>query len=168
MKKLMFTLWLALGIVSMVFAQDSKVMIGVSGRMVGPACTNCSALYGPAFSGGWAFTKKIVATFDFGIYSRSESDDKIKAFAMGISGDFYFKEAYKGFYIGPDVTFITVSEEFDGSEIFSEDNISIGINLGWAIGIGDRFRIIPHAGYGTWFEDSDGKITAGVKLGFRF
>jgi hypothetical protein len=163
----MFALLCAWGIVPLAFAQDSKIMVGVSGRMVGPACTNCSALWGPAFSGGYAFTEKIVATFDVGFYSKSESSDKINSFAIGVSGDYYIKEAFKGFYIGPDITFITVKEEFDGTEIFSEENISIGINLGWAIAAGDRFRIIPHFGYGTWFENSDGKITAGLKLGFK-
>lgn len=167
MKKLMFTLWWALGIVPVVFAQDSKIMVAAGYRLVGPACTNCDALYGPAFSAGWAFTEKIVATFELGVYSRSEASDKLKAFAVGISGDYYFKEAYKGFYIGPDFTYITVKQEFDGSEIFSENNLSVGINIGWAIGIGDRFRIIPHLGYGTWFENSDGKVTIGGKLGFK-
>lgn len=163
----MFTLWWALGIVPMVFAQDSKIMVGVAGRIVGPACTNCSALYGVGFSGGYAFTEKIVGTFDLGFYSRSESEDKINSVAVGVSGDYYFKEAYKGFYVGPDLTYITIKEKYNGDEIFSDNNLSIGVNVGWAIAAGERFRIIPHFGYGTWFENSDGKITIGLKLGYK-
>jgi len=167
MKKLSFTMLLAVGIISMAFAQDSKIMVSAGAGMLAPACTNCTTLFGGELSGGYAFTEKIAASLNFGFYSKSESTSKIGTFSVGVSGEYYFKEAFKGFYVSPDITYITINQKNNGTEVFSENNITLGLNLGWAIGIGDRFRIIPHFGYGTWYENSKGRITAGLRVGFK-
>jgi hypothetical protein len=168
MKKLLLIPLLAWGMISIAFAQsDSKLMVAVGPRVFGPACTNCSALSGFGLSGGYALIDKMVATLDVGFYSRSEFSSKLKSTAIGISGDFYPKEAFRGFYVGPDITYIIISQDINGMEVFSETNITVGINLGWAIAIGNKFRIIPHAGYGTWFEDSKGRITVGMKVAYK-
>ncbi|MEO7992276.1 MAG: hypothetical protein ABI663_22190 [Chryseolinea sp.] len=167
MKKLLFTMFSAFGIISIAFAQsDSKIMASAGGGILAPACTNCSSLAGVEFAGGYAFTKHIVASLNLGLFSKAETGSKLKAFAVGISGDYYIKEAYKGFYVSPDLTLITLSNKYGGTT-YSDNNFTVGLNLGWAIAIKDHFRIIPHFGYGTWFEDSKGRITAGLKIGYK-
>ena len=166
--KLSYALLIVFGLAaSTAFAQDdSKIMVGVSYRSFGAACTNCAAVSGPAFSGGYAVTDKIVATLDLGIYSKSSSGTTSNVTAFGVSGDYYLKGAYKGFYIGPDVTFINITEKFSTTE-YTQSNLTVGVNLGWGIVVAERWRIIPHFGYGTWFENSNGRITLGVKVGFK-
>ena len=147
-----------------VFAQG-KIMVGASGRFFGPACTNCTALYGGSISGAYAVINKLAVGLDLGLYSRSETST-LSALAIGITGDFYPKGDFKGFYVGPDITLINLTNKFGSSKV-SDSNITIGANIGWAIAIGEKLRIIPHLGYGTWFEDSKGRITTGLKVGFR-
>ena len=166
MQKLSFTFLLVLGLCA-AYAQDSKIMVGASGRVFGPACTNCTALTGFGLSGGYTVINKVVATLDVGFYGKSEGSSKINSTAVGISGDFYPKEAFRGFYIGPDISYITITQKISDTEVFSDNSISIGLNLGWAIPIGERLRIIPHMGYGTWYENSKGRITFGAKVGFK-
>ena len=142
-------------------------MVSAGYDILAPACTNCKMLSGFEFAGGYAITEKIVGSLNVGIFSRSESPYKTNSFAIGISGEYYFKEAFKGFYVSPDITFISTMEKYNSTETFDEKNITVGLNLGWAIGIGDHFRIIPHFGYGTWFEDSKGRVSAGLKLAYK-
>ncbi len=167
MKKLGLSFLLLFGIVTINFAQSEKIMVSAGFGILAPACTNCKTLSGFEASGGYAITEKIVGSVNLGFFSRSDSPFKTNAFAIGVSGEYYFKEAYKGFYVSPDVTFISTKSKYDGNETGSEDNLTVGLNLGWAIAIGDNFRIIPHFGYGTWFENTDGRITAGLKVGYR-
>ncbi len=167
MKKLSFTMLLAFGIISMALAQsESKIMASAGGGILAPACTNCKTLAGFELAGGYAFTKNIVASLNIGLFSRSDEGSKLNAFAVGVSGEYYIKEAYKGFYVSPDLTLITLSNKYGGTT-FSDTNFTVGLNLGWAIAIKEHFRIIPHFGYGTWFEDSKGRITAGLKVGYK-
>jgi hypothetical protein len=123
-------------------------------------------MYGGGVSGAYAIINKVALGLDVGVYSRSETS-KLNTFAIGLTADFYPKGDFKGFFVGPDITYITIAQKFNGIETFSENNITLGANLGWAIAIGDRLRIIPHLGYGTWYENSKGRITTGVKVGFR-
>ncbi len=164
MKKLGLSFLLVFGIITINFAQSEKIMVSAGFGILAPACVNCNLLSGFEAAGGYAITEKIVGSVNLGFFSRSQSDSKLNAFAIGISGEYYFKEAYKGFYVSPDVTFISRSVK---DSDFSDGDLTIGLNLGWAISIGDHFRIIPHFGYGTWFEDSDGRITTGLKVGYR-
>jgi hypothetical protein len=166
MKKITLTFFLACGIAAIGFAQSGKIMPSAGAGIIAPACTNCSTFAGIELAGGYAVTEKIVASLNVGIFSKSEAS-KVNIFSIGISGEYYFKEAFKGFYASPDITFISTKEKYNDVVYFDESNITIGLNLGWAIGIGENFRIIPHFGYGTWFENSDGRITGGLKLGYK-
>jgi len=167
MKKIGLTFIMLVGILSLSLGQSEKIMASAGFGILAPACTNCDMLSGFELGGGYAITEKIVGSVNLGFFSRSESPSKIKAFGIGVSGEYYFKEAFKGFFAGPDITYISTSQDFDGTEVFSENNLTVGLNIGWAIGIGEHFRIIPHLGYGTWFENSDGRISTGLKLGYR-
>jgi len=108
----------------------------------------------------------IVATLDIGFYSKTAGSSTLNSTAIGISGDYYLKEALNGFYIGPDLTYITLSEKFNGNEIFSKNSFTIGLNAGWGIALGESWRLVPHFGYGTWYDGSSGRITAGLKVGY--
>ena len=153
---------------------SSQMMVAVNGGLVGPACTNCGILAGGGASFSYAVTDRIVPTVDAGLYTSSSEDGfgnkySNSALLIGIGGDFYFKEAYKGFFIGPEVAFIQLGYKVNGTSTdFSQSNVTIGANLGWAISAGDRIEIIPHFGYSTWFENSKGRVTMGLKLGFKF
>lgn len=164
MKKLGLFFLLLFGIVTINFAQSEKIMVSAGFGVLAPACTNCDILSGFEAAGSYAFTEKIAASLNMGFFTRTEGGGTLNSFAIGVSGEYYFKEAYKGFYVSPDVTLITLSVK---DSDFSDSNLTIGLNLGWAIAIGDKFRIIPHFGYGTWFEDSDGRITSGLRLGYK-
>ena len=164
MKKLILTV-LFLSALAGVYAQG-KIMVGASARLFGPACTNCTVLYGGSVSGAYAIINKVALGLDVGVYSRSEASN-LNTIAFGLTADFYPKGDFKGFFVGPDITFLSIVQKFNGVETFNEKNVTIGANLGWAIAIGDRLRIIPHLGYGTWYENSKGRITSGVKVGFR-
>ena len=156
-----------LGITVVSFGQSEKIMVSAGFGVLAPACTNCDILSGFEAAGSYAFTEKIAASANLGFFTRSENGGTINAFAIGVSGEYYFKEAFKGFYVSPDVTFISTTSKYDGLGSASENNLTVGLNLGWAIGIGDKFRIIPHFGYGTWFEGTDGRITSGLRLGYK-
>lgn len=164
MKKLVSTVILTLALVG-AYAQG-KIMVGASARLFGPACTNCTALYGGSVSGAYAIIDKVALGLDLGVYSRSQNSN-LNTVAVGLTADFYPKGDFKGFFVGPDITFISIAQKFNGVETFSDKTVTIGANLGWAIAIGDRLRIIPHLGFGTWYENSKGRITTGVKVGFR-
>lgn len=167
MKKLGLSFLLVFGIVTINFAQSEKIMVSAGFGVLAPACTNCDLLSGFEAAGGYAITEKIVGSVNLGFFSWSEGSSKLNAFAIGVSGEYYFKEAFKGFYASPDVTFISTTAKSGGNETGSENNLTVGLNLGWAIAIGDNFRIIPHFGYGTWFEGTDGRITTGLKVGYK-
>lgn len=168
MKKLPVTLLFAFGLTTLALAQDpAKMMVGAGLRSLGPACTNCTALFGVAAFGDYQLTEKIVAGVEIGTAWKTDGAASLNSFSFGVKGDYYFKEAFNGFYLGPDITYITLKEKINGSEVFSTNNLSLGLNAGWAIPIADKFRIIPHFGYGTWYDNSKGKIMFGVKFGYR-
>jgi hypothetical protein len=157
------------GSVATTFAQDAaKIMAGLGGGILAPGCTNCTSLSGFNLFGGYLLTDKIVGKVELGFYSKSDGAAQLNSTSVGIEGDYYFKSASNGFYLGPDVTFLTITQKINGNEVFSKNNITIGINAGWGIAVADNWRIIPHFGYGTWYENSSGRITAGLKVGYVF
>jgi hypothetical protein len=167
MKKLCVMGFIICTTVATSFAQDAgKIMVGLGGGILAPACTNCTSLSGFDLFAGYQMTNKIVATLDLGFYSKSDGSAAINSMAIGVSGDYYLKEAYKGFYVGPDVSYLTYTEKISGTEVFSKNSITIGLNVGWGIAVADNWRIKPHFGYGTWFENTKGRITAGLQVGY--
>ena len=152
---------------------DYKMMAGAKGGIMGPACTNCGLLYGGGVTFGYAVSQRWVPTIEIGSFMDKDefgtSVYKTSALVVAVSGDFYPKEAYKGFYISPEFSFINLKTKLDG-EIFGTalNNVTAGLNLGWAISFGERIEFVPHLGYSTWFENSKGRITMGTKLGFKF
>lgn len=152
---------------------DYKMMAGIKGGIMGPACTNCGLLYGGGITFGYAVSQRWVPTIEIGSFIDKDelwgSTYKTSALVVSLSGDFYLKEAYKGFYISPEFSFINLSSKLDGVTWgTSYKNVTAGLNLGWAISLGDRIELVPHFGYSTWFENSKGRITIGSKLGFKF
>lgn len=157
---------------------DYTMMGGANAGIMGPACTNCGLLYGGGITFGYAVTDHIVPTIDLGIYSDKTTIDwggstsvyKTSARVVSVSGQFYLKEAYKGFYAAPEISFISIDYKADGNQVigYPINNITIGADIGWAISIGERIELVPHMGYSTWFENSKGRVTLGTKLGFKF
>jgi hypothetical protein len=167
MKKLCVTVFIICGVVATSFAQDAgKIMVGLGGGILAPACTNCSSLSGFDLSGAYQLKDKIVLTLDLGFYSKTDGPSKLNSTMIGISGDYYFKGAYNGFYLGPDISSISLGTKYNGTDLGTSHNLTIGINAGWAIVVADSWRIKPHFGYGTWFDGSQGRITAGLQVGF--
>lgn len=172
MKKILLTTILALGVVLISNAQDeSQIMVGVNGGILGPGCTNCGILTGGGVTAGYAVMDKMVVTLDVNNYGDKDVTSwgtfKTSTTAIGISGDFYPKGVYKGFFIGPDITYLTLKYKLDGTVWSSQGDITAGLNLGWAISAGDKIEIIPHFGYGTWFSGSKGRATMGLKLAYK-
>lgn len=152
---------------------DYKIMAGVKAGIAGPACTNCGLVYGGGASLGYAISDRWVTSLEVANYSKNdeifEDTYKTTVLVLALSGDFYLKEAYKGFYLSPEVAYITRGSKLNGVKSdFSESNITAGLNLGWAISFGERIEFVPHFGYSTWFENSKGRITLGTKLAFKF
>lgn len=165
MKKLSLLILLLAGTLSVASAQSGDIMISAGAGLLGPACTNCESLFGGSVAGSYAIVKHIAARAEVGYYTKSEGQYSLNAVTFGAYGEFYVKEAQKGFYVAPNIMYIALKQKYDGDQSFSENNVTFGGELGWAIPIAN-FRIIPHAGYGTWFEDSKGRITIGAKVGF--
>src|SRR5436190_7691181 len=154
MKKICLTTFIVCFVVATAFAQDKgKIMVGLGGGILGAGCTNCTAFSGPEILGSYKVNEKIAATLNLGFFSKSGTS----VTAIGVSGDYYLKGAYNGFYLAPDLTYITYSTSSD---------ITVGLNLGWGIVVADSWRIKPHFGYGTWFDGAKGRITAGLQVGF--
>lgn len=179
MKKILTTIVLSLTLGSVANAQsDYKMMAGVNGGIMGPACVNCGLLYGGGITFGYAVSQRIVPTIDVGSYVWNRKTEfggivnsyKSSALIVSLGGDFYIKEAYKGFFFSPEVSFIQYNEKYNDVQQFGLPirNVTVGLNLGWAISLGDRIELVPHFGYSTWFENSKGRVTIGTKLGFKF
>lgn len=147
-------------------AQSGDMMIAVGAGVLAPACTNCNALVGPLAAFTYSFTNHIAVTAQGGLYSRKDGGYKTNAVAVGAAGEFYVRESMKGFFVSADITYISVNEKLNSTKVFDESNITFGASIGWAIPI-VSFRIIPYLGYGTWFEDSKGRIMAGGKVAFK-
>jgi len=141
-------------------------MVGAGYGILAPGCTNCTSLSGFNLFGGMAVNDKIVATLNLGFFSKTDGAASLNSTAIGISGDYYLKEALNGFFVGPDLTYIMINEKINGTEVFSQNNLTIGINAGWAIALGESWRLVPHFGYGTWYDNSSGRLTAGLKVGY--
>src|SRR6185295_658340 len=139
MKKLCLTLFILCFAVASSIAQAK--MVGASYGVLAPACTTCTSLSGFSLYGSMAVQDHIVATLDIGFYSKTAGSSTLNSTAIGISGDYYLKEALNGFYIGPDLTYITLSEKFNGNEIFSKNSFTIGLNAGWRIALGESWRL---------------------------
>jgi hypothetical protein len=162
MKKSVFIFILMCEFAAIGFAQGDKVMVSAGARIMTTQCIDCGIFSGIELAGGYAVTEKIVASLNVGYFSKSESYIT-KVFDIGVSVDGYFKEAYKGFYAGGDVTII-LEESYPGAY---DSSIDFTLNLGWAIGIGEHIRIIPHLGYGTWLSNYDKRIIGGLKFGYK-
>lgn len=179
MRRLVLLTIMTLSFGSIASAQsDYKMMAGVTGRILGPACVNCGLLYGGGVTFGYAATQRLVPTLDISSSSwRTKSDfggvvttSKTSALVISLGGDFYFKEAYKGFYVSPEVSFIQYNYKWNDAQVlgYPFNNVTVGLNMGWAISVGDRMELVPHFGYSTWFENSKGRVTMGIKLGLKF
>jgi hypothetical protein len=150
-------------------AQSAEVTAGMG--IIGPACTNCGLLTGVQSSGSYAILDKITVGASFSYYWDKEvisgytySDKAINA---GAFARWYPKEKFKGFYIGPDMGYITLTETYGATET-KLSNITFGASLGWDINIADLVIINPFMGYGTWFEGSKGRVEMGLRIGAKF
>jgi hypothetical protein len=160
MKKIVFIFILMCEFATIGFAQGDKVMVSAGAGIIATRCNNCVIYTGIELAGGYAITGKIVTSFNVGFFS--ELEDRASIITTGVSVDGYFKEAYKGFYAGADVTII--SEKVYRTY---ESYIHFTLNLGWAFSIGEHIRIIPHFGYGTWDVNSGGRIIGGLRFGYK-
>lgn len=153
-------------------SQDSKMMAGINYGVLGPACTNCTATTGGGVFFDYAVLEKLAVGTELGLYGKSETsfgyETKISVFSSAITGRFYPKEAFKGFFIGGDLAYLSYSSEFNGSEVYSTSDFTFGLNLGWVITIANVVGIVPYLGYGTWFENSKGRISLGGKVAIKF
>lgn len=168
MKKLFLSAFVLL-VASGVFAQG-KLMVGAGLGILAPTCTNCKITSGGSISGSYAVISKLAVGVNLGLYTRSEGVSsytvKSNVVMAGATADFYLKEAFKGFYVGADLSIINLSEKYSGVKTSTSD-FTAGANIGWAFAIGDKFRIIPHLGFGTWNSNAKGRFTSGLKVGFK-
>ncbi len=168
MKRLLLATVVVLLSVSGSMAQDKTMMPAVHGGIIGPGCTNCGLLAGFGASFGYALHEKIAASVQADFYSEKDQVLGItattKVAAFGVSGEFYPKEAFKGFFIGPDVLYITTNTDLNGTPLFETNDITFGGKLGWVITIAETVKFIPHFGYGTWYDNSKGRGTMGLKV----
>ena len=150
------------------FAQDKTMMPAVHAGIIGPGCTNCGIMTGVGASFGYALHEKIAATVSADFYSDKDVvlgiTAKTSVAAFGLSGEFYPKEALKGFFIGPDVLFITTATDLNGATIFETNDLTVGGRLGWVITIGELVKFVPYMGYGTWYDNSKGRGIFGMKV----
>lgn len=172
MKRILSVLTFAIaGLWNYSFAQDQSIMITAGGGIIGPACTNCGLLGGIQSNAEYGVAEKISVGATFNHYF--DKDDafgfniKESVTHVGAKGVFYVKERFKGFYLSADLGYITYKTDWNGI-ITKQNNFTAGASLGWAISIADLIVVNPHIGYGSWFENSKGRVDMGLRIGVKF
>lgn len=86
---------------------------------------------------------------------------------VGGKGSFYLKERFRGFYLSADFGFISYKTDWAG-QISKQNNFTVGGSMGWTINIADVIIVNPHMGYGSWFDNSKGRVEMGLRIGAKF
>jgi hypothetical protein len=150
-------------------AQSAEATLGMG--IIGPACTNCGLMTGVQASGGYAILDKITVGADVSYYWDKEVvfgttySDKVTH--LGAYARWYPKEKFKGFYIGPDMGYIMWTANYGTFET-KTNQLTFGANMGFDFNIADLVIINPFMGYGTWFENSKGRVEMGLRIGAKF
>ena len=148
-------------------AQYSKVMLAGHNGLITPNCINCGVYTGYGGSVGYALGRHLTTTVQADVYTELPQFDasQVTIGTFGLSAELYPKEAFKGFFIGPDITFIMGSQHYNGLPVFASSDLTYGGKIGWAVSVLRVIKFVPHIGYGTWYYGSGGRITMGMKLG---
>ena len=158
---------LALLSFSTAHAQYNKAMIAGHTGFITPNCINCGVYTGYGGSVGYALGRHFTASVQADVYTEIAAFDasQVTIGTFGLSAELYPKEAFKGFFIGPDITYIMGNQYYNGLPVFASSDLTYGGKVGWAITVLRVVKFVPHVGYGTWYDGSWGRITMGMKLG---
>ena len=131
MRTTILTTLLALFAFSTAHAQYNTTMLAGHTGLIAPNCINCGVYTGNGASIGYALGRHLTATVQADVYTEIPAFDasQVTIGAFGLSAELYPKEAFKGFFIGPDVTYIMGSQHYNGRLAFATSELTYGCLL---------------------------------------